>query len=1064
MKKINRLLGVLLSVLLLCSTFFIEASAEAYTQDDFVFELNSETQEAQLTAYNGTATDVIIPNSVTVGDVIYKVTSVADNVFTGTAGNIIGTGDSVTSIVFPENVITIGENACKQNVNLTSVTINGSGVILNKAFASGCTSLSDFKVNGYVKILSEAALANTNITTLVFPEGLEAVYNYGLYISALKSLTLPSTLTTVEGEDILTDNLNTLKAMTIYVPDTATEAIVREGCKSRCTIDNVKEARVYRWKIIVGDGYESDPGYWKTSANQTHTYSGSAQKVAVPTYSWEYLPITSINKGFANGTAIDIIIPETISLIDGNFTGNATLEKVTINSVIAASYIFNNCSALKEATIKTVSGTQKVENVFMNNPELAEVTVTGIIPEAFDTSSMVQGSSLPKFKKLVITETGGFDSTVNGPNYQFNGAKSIIEELEVHGKITKSNCFFGYSGLKTIKIYNTASISGVQTFRGCTGVTGLIIEANTTIDSGNTFQGCTALKELILEDGVTFTSYANFNQCTNLTTVTAKSGVSALEPNFQSCTSLKHIIVPNGIAQINFANTTNTNLVNLYMPNWIDGMRFSDACATDVRNCLIPEGTVLTDIGEEYLVPSREGYIFCGFSTTVDGKIVKYDLDRSQDVKAFRPILIRPNGGDVTGDGNVDILDLIRYKKKLIGTLSEDAIFVEKLADFNEDKLYNSADLTALRQILFGSVVYSEALSEQITFAETLEPMSMEDGGSTITISSVQPYDADYTFNHHPHITKFNGILYVFYSQGAADEDSINQRIVYSTSEDGVNWSPYNVFSDSVELAVQHPLGFFNNGEKLYAYYCVKEVDPDSVAGENGVDDYVFTGIKYYYKELINGQWSDPVESNCVLGSYENVKYFNGYYYATTATGVRRSDDGINWQTFGLTDEQIGKAISAGAGSLSEGTVYMTNDFTLHLLMRGNDGYIWHSISTDMGENWSNAYRTNLTNDNSKLYAGRANDGRYFLVNNPVKTATTERTPLCISISSDGYNFDTTYIIRDGSYDIVTPGQHKGGSYAYPSCYLDGNILYVVYSAGKEIIEVSSFNFEDLFS
>ena len=55
--------------------------------------------------------------------------------------------------------------------------------------------------------------------------------------------------------------------------------------------------------------------------------------------------------------------------------------------------------------------------------------------------------------------------------------------------------------------------------------------------------------------------------------------------------------------------------------------------------------------------------------------------------------------GDVNGDGDINILDLIRLKKYTAGT--EGVEIVDYNSDLNGDGKYNAADLSELRIMLF---------------------------------------------------------------------------------------------------------------------------------------------------------------------------------------------------------------------------------------------------------------------------------------------------------------------------------------------------------------------------
>lgn len=116
------------------------------------------------------------------------------------------------------------------------------------------------------------------------------------------------------------------------------------------------------------------------------------------------------------------------------------------------------------------------------------------------------------------------------------------------------------------------------------------------------------------------------------------------------------------------------------------------------------------------------------------------------------------------------------------------------------------------------------------------------------------------------------------------------------------------------------------------------------------------------------------------------------------------------------------------------------------------------SISTDEGLTWSTPVETDLPDSKSKQCAGNLPDGTAFIINNPV--ASEVRVPLVISLSKDGENFDTAYLLRSAETTTSWDGQKwqnrqfAGGSgYVYPKAMVHGDYLYVSYSTNKEDVE-----------
>ena len=95
----------------------------------------------------------------------------------------------------------------------------------------------------------------------------------------------------------------------------------------------------------------------------------------------------------------------------------------------------------------------------------------------------------------------------------------------------------------------------------------------------------------------------------------------------------------------------------------------------------------------------------------------------------------------------------------------------------------------------------------------------------------------------------------------------------------------------------------------------------------------------------------------------------------------------------------------------------------LHALLRSDSGRIWRTDSPDGGTVWSEAYPTDLPNNNSGIDLTALPDGRIALACNPVGSGWGARTPLTLFVSRDGGES----FIRELDF-IRGPGE-----YSYPA-------------------------------
>ena len=338
----------------------------------------------------------------------------------------------------------------------------------------------------------------------------------------------------------------------------------------------------------------------------------------------------------------------------------------------------------------------------------------------------------------------------------------------------------------------------------------------------------------------------------------------------------------------------------------------------------------------------------------------------------------------------------------------------------------------------------------------------------------ISRYDSAWAFAHHGFIAEFKGSLYAMWSSGHENEDDLGQRVMYSKSENFTDWTVPEALADSMEGIssenVLFPMGFFVDGDTLIAYYkrCEYEYTKlrnDGTLRPNSDTGWLYT--KYYYVTTKDGEnWSEPTEFKIRQAGVSQARANKtGRLIWAGGTGISYSDigDGIKgWTTTEIKNQDIVSANENGASLLCEANWYQTDDYVMHLLMRSNSGYLWHSESYDNGESWTAAYPTQFTDDNTMCYIGTLPDGRYYYVGSPLYSGSDARTPLMLYISEDGYNFSEQYVLCDADYDIKKSGFAKCGGYGYPECCIYDGYVYIIYSLGKEIMEVTRFKISDL--
>ena len=120
----------------------------------------------------------------------------------------------------------------------------------------------------------------------------------------------------------------------------------------------------------------------------------------------------------------------------------------------------------------------------------------------------------------------------------------------------------------------------------------------------------------------------------------------------------------------------------------------------------------------------------------------------------------------------------------------------------------------------------------------------------------------------------------------------------------------------------------------------------------------------------------------------------------------------------------------------------------IHMLLRSSEGWIYHSRSDDEGESWSTPEPTVIPNNNSGIDAVRTQDGRVYLVCNPVGESWGKRTPICLYCSEDeGVHWKKVMTLDEGE-----------GEFSYPCIIYDEDSLFITYTWKR--INIAFWNIE----
>ena len=223
MKKMCIVMLVLLLVLTLFSGMAFAATPVLLTEGDLTWSDNGDGT-VTITGYTGTATDIIIPDtldgkSVTViGDYAFDrkgLMSVVIPDSVTTIGDYAFRGNQLTSVTIPDSVTTIGIHAFRDN-QLTSVTIPDSVMtISNSAFYRN--QLTSVTIPDSVTTIGYGAFGSNQLTSVVIPSSVTTIGEYAFAENKLTSVVIPSSVTTISRGAFAYNQLTS-----VTIPDSVT--------------------------------------------------------------------------------------------------------------------------------------------------------------------------------------------------------------------------------------------------------------------------------------------------------------------------------------------------------------------------------------------------------------------------------------------------------------------------------------------------------------------------------------------------------------------------------------------------------------------------------------------------------------------------------------------------------------------------------------------------------------------------------------------------------------------------------------------------------------------------
>ena len=398
-------------------------------------------------------TSVIIPDSVSSigGRAFYGCTRLTSVVI----GNSVTSIDfaafshctSLESVVIGESVTSIGNVAFNECTSLESVVMPDSVTSIGDSAFSDCTSLTSVEIPDSVTSIGDSAFRNcTSLTSVEIPDSVTSIGERAFYgCTSLTSVEIGNGVESI-GEDTFS-GCTSLTSVVIGAGVTSIGSYAFYGCTNLTT-------------MIIGDNVTSI-GY---SAFSDCT---SLTTVEMPAFAIPYIPEKNL---------ISVVITSGESIGDYDFKDCTNLTSVVLPDGVTSigDCAFQNCTNLTSVVIPE-SVTSIEDGVFSG--------CTNLKYNEHDNCLYLGNTNNPYFILVKAKNTSITSCKVNGATkFIYNAAFSKCEALT------------------SVEISDSVTRIGSSAFYNCTSLTSVVIGAGVTRIETYAFKGCENLTSVIFKN------------------------------------------------------------------------------------------------------------------------------------------------------------------------------------------------------------------------------------------------------------------------------------------------------------------------------------------------------------------------------------------------------------------------------------------------------------------------------------------------------------------------------------------------------------------------------------